>query len=75
MYGMGIGYKYVQPEAQTSRQKRDIVDEHSLTSTFLRFKVFNPESHIESLQNIATKDHATDEIKHIFSPHRPKGEI
>ena len=50
-------------EAQRSRQIRDSEDEHSLISTFQRLSMFNSEWHREFLQNIATKDLATKEIK------------
>lgn len=49
-------------EATKSRQKRDNDDEMALLSTFQGFKVFASDSP-ESLQNLATKDLATEEIQ------------
>ena len=50
-------------EATKSRQKRDNDDESSLMSTFLGFSVFSSVSHPATLQNLDTKDLATEVIQ------------
>ena len=46
-----------------SRQQRDNTDEKSLLSVFQRFEVFAPDVHPTVLQNIATKDLASEKIQ------------
>jgi hypothetical protein len=50
-------------EAKPSRQNRDNSDENTLLSILRRFQLFAPTSHPTILQNIATKDLATDKIQ------------
>jgi hypothetical protein len=50
-------------EATKSRQKRDNDDENDLLTTLLGYSVFSPVSHPDTLQNIATKDLATQPIQ------------
>jgi hypothetical protein len=44
----------------SARQKRDNDDEEALLSTFQRFNVFLYDGKSASLQNVATKDLATE---------------
>lgn len=62
MYNNSPGSIRVHNEATKSRQKRDNDDEIALLSVFQGFKVFASVSP-ESLQNLATKDLATEAIQ------------
>lgn len=62
MYNHGPGSKRVHKEATKSRQKRDNDDEDSLLSVFQGFNVF-ASGCPDSLQNLATKDLATEAIQ------------
>lgn len=62
MYSNSPGCIRVHKEATKSRQKRDNDDEIALLSVFEGFKVFASVSP-GSLQNLATKDLATEAIK------------
>ena len=63
MYNLHYVSTNIHNEATKSRQKRDTDDESSLMSTFHRFGMFSSASQTEILQNIATKDIATDSIQ------------
>ena len=54
---------YLHNEATKSLQKRDNDDESSLMSTFLGFSVFSSVSYPATLQNLVTKDLATEVIQ------------
>ena len=59
-YSLYRGSTHLHNEATKSRQKRDNDDESSLMSTFLGFRVFSSVSHPATLQNLVTKDLATE---------------
>ena len=63
MYSLYRGSTDLHNEATKSRQKRDNDDESSLMSTFLGFSVFSSVSHPDTLQNLVTKDLATEVIQ------------
>ena len=63
MYSLYRGSTDLHNEATKSGQKRDNDDESSLMSTFLGFSVLSYVSHPATLQNIDTKDQATEVIK------------
>ena len=63
MYSLYHGRTDRHNEATKSRQKRDKDDESSLMSTFLGFSVFSSVSHPATLQNLVTKDLATEVIQ------------
>ena len=63
MYSLYRGSTDVHNEATKSRQKRDNDYESSLMSTFLGFNVFSSVSHPATLQNLVTKDLATEVIQ------------
>ena len=63
MYSLYSGSRYLHNEATKSLQKRDNDDESSLMSTFLGFSVFSSVSHPATLQNLVTKDLATEVIQ------------
>jgi hypothetical protein len=50
-------------ESKPARQQRDNADENVLLSILERFHVFAPDTHHAALQNIATKDVASEEIQ------------
>ena len=62
MYGL-LSHETISVESLPSRIKRDNVDEDSLLATFERFKVFAIDTPGDILQNIATKDLASNEIQ------------
>ena len=61
MYSLYSGSK--DNEATKSRQKRDNDDGSTLLSTFLGFSVFSSVSHLPTLQELVTKDLATEMIQ------------
>ena len=63
MYSLYRGSTDLHNEATKSRQKRDNDYESSLISTFLGFSVFSSVSHPATLQNLVTKDLATEVIQ------------
>ena len=64
MHSLYRGNTDLHNEATKSRQKRDNDDESSLMSTFLGFSVFSSSvSHPATLQNLVTKDLATEVIQ------------
>ena len=63
MYSLYRGNTDLHNEATKSRQKRDNDDESSLMSTFQGFSVFSSVSHPATLQNLVTKDLATEVIQ------------
>ena len=63
MYSLYRGSTDLHNEATKSRQKRDNDDESSLMSNFLGFSVFLSVSHPATLQNLVTKDLATEVIQ------------
>jgi len=63
MYSLHRGSTDLHNEATKSRQTRDNDDENSLLSTFQGFSVFSSVSHPGTLQNLATKDLATESIQ------------
>ena len=63
MYSLYRGSTALHNEATKSRQKRDNDDESPLMSTFLGLSVFSSVSHPDTLQNIVTKDLATEVIQ------------
>ena len=63
MYSLYRGSTYLHNEATKSQQNRDNDDESSLMSTFLGFSVFSSVSYPASLQNLVTKDLATEVIQ------------
>ena len=64
MYRLSRGSADHHNEATRSRQKRDNDDENSLITTFRGYSVFTVVSHADTLQNIATKDLATESIQY-----------
>ena len=62
MYGL-LSDKTISVESLPSRIKRDNLDEDSLLATFQGFKVFAVDTPGDILQNIATKDLASNEIQ------------
>ena len=63
MYSLYHGRTDLHNEATKSRQKRDNDHESSLMSTFLGFSVLSSVSHPATLQNLVTKDLATEVIQ------------
>lgn len=63
MYSVVHGSTKLHNEVTRSRQMRDNADENSLLSTFHRFNVFSSLSHPGTLQNLTTKDLATEAIQ------------
>ena len=63
MHSLYRGSTDIHNEATKSRQKRDNDDESSLMSTFLGFSVFSSVSHPATLQNLVTKNLATEVIQ------------
>ena len=64
MYSLYRGSTYLHNEATKSRPKRDNDDESLLLSSFLGFNVFSESvSHQGTLQNLVTKDLATEVIQ------------
>ena len=59
-YSLYRGSTHLHNEATKSWQKRDNDDESSLMSTFLGFSAFSSVSHPATLQNLVTKDLATE---------------
>ena len=60
MYSLYRGSADHHNEATKSRQKKDNDDENSLLPTFLGLSVFSSASHPGTLQNLVTKDLATE---------------
>ena len=61
-------------EAKPARQRRDNTDEQAILSVLLRFQMFASDVHPNVLQNIATKDLATDKIQESLLNARKHGE-
>ena len=62
MYGM-LPDKSIAKETTPSRSKRDGEDEQAMFDILQRFKVFSSDGPKDTLQNIATKDLASEEIQ------------
>ena len=54
---------YLPTESTLARQKRDTEDEDKVIIMFKRLNVFTKDNSLTKLQNIATKDFATDVIQ------------
>ena len=63
MYHLSSSNMDLHNEGTPARQKRDNDDEDALVSTFKRFIVLSDVVQFGSLQNVATKDIATDAIR------------
>ena len=62
MYDM-LPDKSIAKETTPSRSKRDTEDEQAMLDILQRFKVFSSDAPKDTLQNIATKDLASEEIQ------------
>lgn len=73
VYSMQTDDVYVHNEASRGRQRQDSADEDKLFGTFVALKMFSQEVP-DNLQNIASKDLASNEIEHDLLSAKEKGQ-